>query len=52
VLLDGYDTDVTLKASVIVREDSIHVDYAGTSEQVLHSITAAPTTATLIRSAR
>jgi N-methylhydantoinase B len=38
VLLDGYDTDVTLKASVIVRDDSIHVDYAGTSEQVLHSI--------------
>jgi N-methylhydantoinase B len=38
VLLDGYDTDVTLKASVIVRDDSIHVDYAGTSDQVLHSI--------------
>lgn len=38
VLLDGYDTDVTLKASVIVRDDSIHVDYAGTSEQILHSI--------------
>lgn len=38
VLLDGYDTDVTLKASVIVRDDSIHVDYTGTSEQILHSI--------------
>ncbi|MBB4427570.1 N-methylhydantoinase B [Bradyrhizobium sp. CIR48] len=38
VLLDGYDTDVTLKAAVIVRDDSIHVDYAGTSEQILHSI--------------
>jgi N-methylhydantoinase B len=38
VLLDGYDTDVTLKASIIVRDDSIHVDYAGTSDQVLHSI--------------
>ncbi len=38
VLLDGYDTDVTLKASVIVRDDFIHVDYAGTSDQVLHSI--------------
>lgn len=38
VLLDGYDTDVTLKASVIVRDDSIHVDYSGTSEQILHSI--------------
>lgn len=38
VLLDGYDTDVTLKTSVIVRDDSIHVDYTGTSEQILHSI--------------
>jgi N-methylhydantoinase B len=38
VLLDGYDADVTLKAAVIVRDGSIHVDYAGTSEQVLHSI--------------
>ncbi|RXG93187.1 hydantoinase B/oxoprolinase family protein [Bradyrhizobium vignae] len=38
VLLDGYDTDVTLRAAVIVRDDSIHVDYAGTSEQILHSI--------------
>lgn len=38
VLLDGYDTDVKLKAAVIVRDDSVHVDYTGTSEQVLHSI--------------
>jgi N-methylhydantoinase B len=38
VLLDGYDTDVKLKASVIVRDDSVHVDYTGTSDQVLHSI--------------
>jgi N-methylhydantoinase B len=38
VLLDGYDTDVLLKAAVIVRDDSIHVDYAGSSDQVLHSI--------------
>lgn len=38
VLLDGYDTDVVLKAAVIVRDDSIHVDYSGTSEQILHSI--------------
>src|SRR5229473_1666649 len=37
-LLDGYDTDVKLKAAVIVRDDSIHVDYAGSSDQVLHSI--------------
>lgn len=38
VLLDGYDDDVRLKVSVIVKDDSIHVDYAGTSGQVLHSI--------------
>ncbi|MGR9403099.1 hydantoinase B/oxoprolinase family protein (plasmid) [Rhizobium leguminosarum] len=38
VLLDGYDVDVTLKASVIIKDDSIHVDYTGTSDQVLHSI--------------
>lgn len=38
VLLDGYDTDVKLCAAVIVRDDSIHVDYTGTSNQVLHSI--------------
>lgn len=36
--LDGYETDITLKATVIVGDDSIHVDYAGTSDQVLHSI--------------
>ena len=38
VLLDGYETDVLLKAAVIVKDDSIHVDYAGSSDQVLHSI--------------
>ena len=38
VLLDGYDADVKLKASVIVRDDLIHVDYTGTSDQVLQSI--------------
>jgi len=38
VLLDGYDTDVKLKAAVTVGDDSIHVDYAGSSDQVLHSI--------------
>ena len=37
-MLDGYDTDVKLKVAVIVRDDSIHVDYAGSSDQVLHSI--------------
>jgi N-methylhydantoinase B len=38
VLLDGYHVDVKLCATVIVGDDSIHVDYSGTSEQVLHSI--------------
>lgn len=38
VLLDGYDTDVKLKAAVIVGDESVHVDYAGSSDQVLHSI--------------
>ncbi|MBP7002162.1 hydantoinase B/oxoprolinase family protein [Amaricoccus sp.] len=38
VLLDGYHEDVKLKATVEVRDDSIHVDYAGSSPQVLHSI--------------
>src|SRR5262249_28546107 len=34
VLLDGYDTDVKLKASVIVRDDSVHAAYTGTSHQL------------------
>jgi N-methylhydantoinase B len=38
MLLDGYDTEVKLKASVIVGDDAIHVDYAGSSAQVLSSI--------------
>jgi N-methylhydantoinase B len=38
MLLDGYETDIKLKATVIVKDDSIHVDYTGTSDQVLHSI--------------
>ena len=29
--MDGYDQPVTLVAEVIVGEDSIHVDYTGTS---------------------
>lgn len=36
--IDGYHEDVVLKAAVTVRDESIHVDYAGTSPQVLHSI--------------
>jgi N-methylhydantoinase B len=38
VLLDGYHDDVRLKATVEVRDDSVHVDYTGSSDQVLHSI--------------
>jgi len=36
--LDGYEEDITLKAAVIIKDDSIHVDYSGTSAQILHSI--------------
>jgi len=36
--LDGYNQDITLKATVIIKQDSIHVDYSGTSGQILHSI--------------
>ncbi len=36
--LDGYGEDITLRATVKVSEESIHVDYAGTSPQILHSI--------------
>jgi hypothetical protein len=38
VTLDGYDSEVTLKCIVKVEPGAIHVDYAGTSEQVLHAI--------------
>jgi N-methylhydantoinase B len=38
VIVDGYDADIRLKATVIVRDETIHVDYDGTSDQVLHSI--------------
>jgi N-methylhydantoinase B len=37
VLLDGYGADVKLKVAVIVKDDSIHVDYAGTSDQIADS---------------
>ena len=52
VLLDGYGADVKLKVSVIVRQ-LIHVDYAGTSDQIqTHPSTAARTIATRIPSMR
>jgi N-methylhydantoinase B len=36
--LDGFDSEVLLKVAVTVRDESIHVDYAGTSPQVMHGI--------------
>ncbi|WP_226627881.1 hydantoinase B/oxoprolinase family protein [Alloyangia pacifica] len=36
--LDGYSPDVVLKAAVTVEDDRIHVDYTGSSAQVLNSI--------------
>ncbi|WP_417208559.1 hydantoinase B/oxoprolinase family protein [Antarctobacter sp.] len=38
VTLDGYGDDILLKAEVEVKDDSVHVDYAGSSAQVLNSI--------------
>ncbi|WP_342363788.1 hydantoinase B/oxoprolinase family protein [Terrarubrum flagellatum] len=38
VLLDGYEADIKLKTTVNVTDDSVHVDYSGSSDQVLHSI--------------
>lgn len=38
VTLDGYSPPVVLEAEVTVNDDSIHVDYAGSSDQVLNSI--------------
>ena len=40
--LDGIDSDIVLRAAVHVRDDSIHVDYAGTSPQVEYGINVAP----------
>ncbi len=42
VMLDGFDDDVRLKVAVIVQGDTVHVDYAGTSAQVLHGINCRP----------
>ncbi|SLN63305.1 Acetophenone carboxylase delta subunit [Aquimixticola soesokkakensis] len=38
VTLDGYSPLIVLKAAVTVEDDKIHVDYAGSSDQVLNSI--------------
>ena len=36
--LDGHQSPIHLRASVVVRDESIHVDYAGSSAQVAHGI--------------
>ncbi len=42
MLLDGIDADITLHAAVHVHDDSIHVDYAGTSPEVPNGINVMP----------
>ncbi len=42
MVLDGVDSDIVLRAAVHVHDDSIHVDYAGTSPQVEYGINVAP----------
>jgi len=38
MIVDGYDSPVTLKATLTVSEDGIHVDYTGTSAQSARGI--------------
>lgn len=40
--IDGFETDVKLCVSVEVRDDSIHVDYTGTSAEVARGINVVP----------
>lgn len=42
VRLDGFDADVVLEASVVVKDDAIHVDYTGTSPEVPYGINVMP----------
>jgi N-methylhydantoinase B len=42
VRLDGFDAEVLLRVTVHVRDDSIHVDYAGSSAQVPFGINVMP----------
>jgi N-methylhydantoinase B len=42
VWLDGFDTELLLRVAVTVREDSVHVDYAGSSPQVPWGINVMP----------
>lgn len=40
--IDGFESDVKLCVSVEVRDDSIHVDYTGTSPEVARGINVVP----------
>ncbi len=42
VTIDGFETDVKLCVNVHVRDDSIHVDYDGTSDEVARGINVVP----------
>jgi N-methylhydantoinase B len=42
MVLDGIDSDIVLKAAVHVRDDSVHIDYTGTSSQVASGINVTP----------
>ena len=42
VWLDGFDAELLLKVTVTVRDDSVHVDYAGSSPQVPWGINVMP----------
>src|SRR3954447_2426536 len=37
-ILDGFDSEVKLAVAVTVNDDTVHVDYAGSSPQVTHGI--------------
>jgi N-methylhydantoinase B len=37
-ILDGFDSEVKLAVAITVRDDSVHVDYGGSSPQVTHGI--------------
>ncbi|MDJ1164163.1 hydantoinase B/oxoprolinase family protein [Burkholderia gladioli pv. gladioli] len=42
VMLDGFEKDVQLKVSVEIRDESIHIDYDGTSPEVARGINVMP----------
>jgi N-methylhydantoinase B len=52
VKLDGFDAELTLRVTVTVGDDTVHVDYAGSSPQVPWGINVMPHTATRTRPTR